>query len=276
MGKSWKRLGILANTQKKSRVLTKLTSEISVATRLGGKDPQNNARLRLAVELAKRESCPKETIERAILRGAGELDHEKKVEELFYEGYGPHGVAFIFHAQTDNRTRTVAEIRSLFKRQGGSLGETGSVQWLFHHCCQITAHLPQALWAEKSQGWDPEEEAIEVGANGVEEAERAERAEKAMEAGEQADKKAMKAEKAMEAGEQAKKKKWLFWGEATDVESLRENLEKRGWILNSMALAFRAKEMLSLPPEQTQKVMEFWELLQNNSDCYALYTNCQL
>ena len=76
------------------------------------------------------------------MRGAGELDHEKRMEEIFYEGYGPYGIAFILHAQTDNRVRTVAEIRSLFKRQGGSLGEAGSVQWLFDRCSYIIASLP--------------------------------------------------------------------------------------------------------------------------------------
>ena len=147
MGKSWKRMGILANTQKKSRILTKLVNEISVATRLGGKDPQNNSRLRLAMDLARRESCPKETIERAILRGAGELDDEKRMEELFYEGYAPNGIALMIHAQTDNRTRTVAEMRSLLKKHGGRLGETGCVQWLFEHCCELLASPPSSLFS---------------------------------------------------------------------------------------------------------------------------------
>ena len=245
MGKSWKRLGMLANAKKKSRTITKMASEISVATRLGGKDPQKNARLRLAIECARRESCPKDTIERAILRGAGELEDEKSLSELFYEGYGLYGVALIIHVQTDNRVRTIAEIRSILKKEGGSLGETGSVQWLFDRCNQVIASLPEEIWNTKSKNWDPEEEAIEVEADGVEPVD-------------------------------LKENKWLFWGDVKNMECLKENLEKKGWVLDSLQLAFRAKEMISFPLEKRQKVVQLIEALQNSTDCYAIYTNCKL
>ena len=241
MGKGWKRLGILSNTQKKSRLLTKLAGEISVATRLGGKDPQSNPRLRLAIDLAKRESCPKETIERAILRGSGELGDEKKLEELFYEGYGPHGIALIVHTQTDNRVRTVAEIRSLFKKYGGRLGETGCVQWLFERCVELLAIFPPSFSSKKN--WDSEEEALEVGAHGVEQS-------------------------------KWQKNKWLFWGDVSDMEMLRENLEKKGWVLDNVKLAYRAKEMILLPSgTQTQKVVELLKALEDHADCASVYSN---
>ncbi len=115
---------------RKGRIFTKVAREIIVAARLGGGDPDKNPRLRRAIQLAKSVNMPKENIERAIKRGIGELPGVT-YEEVVYEGYGPGGVAIMVEAITDNRNRTVSEIRSIFSKHGGSLGETGCVSWLF-------------------------------------------------------------------------------------------------------------------------------------------------
>lgn len=115
---------------KRGKIFTKLIKEITVAARLGGNSTDTNARLRLAVDKAKSQSLPKDKIERAIQKGTGELEGEN-IEEVIYEGYGPGGVALLLNCTTDNKTRTVAEIRNVFTKKGGHLGESGSVAWVF-------------------------------------------------------------------------------------------------------------------------------------------------
>ena len=116
---------------KRGKIYTKLIREITVAARMGGGDPSDNPRLRLAVDKALGANMPKDTIERAIARGAGGLD-ESNVEELTYEGYGPGGVAILVEVMTDNRNRTVAEVRHAFSKHAGNLGTDGSVAYLFN------------------------------------------------------------------------------------------------------------------------------------------------
>jgi len=115
---------------KRGKVFTKLIKEITVATRLGGKDPDANSRLRGAIAAAKAENMPKENIERAIKKGTGELAGSS-YEEVIYEGYGPGGVAVLIEVLTDNKNRAVADVRHLFERSGGNLGEAGCVAWMF-------------------------------------------------------------------------------------------------------------------------------------------------
>ncbi len=115
---------------KRGKVFTKLIKEITVATRLGGKDPDSNSRLRVAIAAAKAENMPKENIERAIKKGTGELEGSN-YEEVTYEGYGPGGVAVLIEVLTDNKNRAVADVRHLFERSGGNLGEAGCVAWMF-------------------------------------------------------------------------------------------------------------------------------------------------
>jgi YebC/PmpR family DNA-binding regulatory protein len=115
---------------KRGKLFTKFIKEITVAARSGGGDPDGNARLRKAILDAKAGNMPNDTIERAIRRGTGE-EEGVHYEEITYEGYGPGGVALLIEAMTDNRNRTVAEIRHLFSKNGGNLGESGSVGWMF-------------------------------------------------------------------------------------------------------------------------------------------------
>jgi YebC/PmpR family DNA-binding regulatory protein len=118
---------------KRGKVFTKLIKEITVASRLGGGDADSNPRLRLALEKARAENMPGDNIKRAIQRGTGELDGVT-YEEIRYEGYGVAGAAVIVDCMTDNRTRTVAEVRHAFSKHGGNLGSDGSVAFLFKHC----------------------------------------------------------------------------------------------------------------------------------------------
>ncbi|HDD35480.1 MAG TPA: YebC/PmpR family DNA-binding transcriptional regulator [Candidatus Desulfofervidus auxilii] len=115
---------------KRGKIFTKLIREIMTAARIGGGDPNKNPRLRAAIEAAKTENMPKENIERAIKKGTGELEGIN-YEEVIYEGYGPGGIAVMISALTDNKNRTVSEIRYLFSKFGGNLGETGCVSWMF-------------------------------------------------------------------------------------------------------------------------------------------------
>jgi YebC/PmpR family DNA-binding regulatory protein len=116
---------------KRGQVFTRLTREIVMAAREGGGELDSNFRLRLAIDKARAENMPKENIERAIKRGTGESKEGEVFEEVSYEGYGPKGVALVIQCVTENRNRTVAEIRHLLTRYGGNLGETGSVAWQF-------------------------------------------------------------------------------------------------------------------------------------------------
>ena len=115
---------------KRGKLFTKFIKEITVSARTGGGDPDANARLRKAILDAKAGNMPNETIDRAIRRGTGE-EEGVNYEEITYEGYGPGGVALLIQSMTDNRNRTVAEIRHLFSKNGGNLGESGSVGWMF-------------------------------------------------------------------------------------------------------------------------------------------------
>jgi YebC/PmpR family DNA-binding regulatory protein len=111
-------------------LFSKLSKEIIIAARGGSPDPEANYRLKMAVEKAREFNMPQDNIKRAIVRGSGQ-GGERDIEELRYEGYGPHGVAVIVDAATDNRNRTAGELRFLFQKNGGTLGETGSVAWMF-------------------------------------------------------------------------------------------------------------------------------------------------
>ncbi len=149
-----------ANDAKRGQMFTKLGREIMVAARQGGGDPEANFRLRLAIQKARESNMPMENIERAIKRATGTSD-SAALEEVIYEGYGPGGAAVMVEAMTDNRNRTVSEIRNVFTRNGGSLGETGCVAWLFE---------PRGVITIAADGQDPDElalMAIDAGAEDV-------------------------------------------------------------------------------------------------------------
>jgi YebC/PmpR family DNA-binding regulatory protein len=148
-----------AQDKKRGKLFTKLIREVTIAARMGGSDINSNPRLRLAVDKAKAQSMPKDNIERAIKRGAGELDGVE-YQEVRYEGYGPGGAAVMVDCLTDNRNRTVAEVRHAFSKYGGNLGADGSVNYLFNHVGQL-------LYPPGSSEDAVMEAAIEAGAEDV-------------------------------------------------------------------------------------------------------------
>ncbi len=119
-----------ANDAKRGKIFTRLIKEITVAARFGGGDPDGNPRLRTAIAAAKAENMPKDNINRAIKKGTGELEGEV-YEEILYEGYGPGGVAVLVNCMTDNKNRTVSDVRHYFAKSNGNLGESGCVAWMF-------------------------------------------------------------------------------------------------------------------------------------------------
>ena len=125
---------------RRGQLFTKLSREIAVAVRQGGSNPEMNFRLRLAVQKARDSNMPLDSIERAIKRGTGSSEGA----EIIYEGYGPGGAAILLEAMTDNRNRTIAEVRNLFSRGGGSLGESGCVTWIFEPKGVVTVEAAEA------------------------------------------------------------------------------------------------------------------------------------
>ncbi|MGI8403482.1 MAG: YebC/PmpR family DNA-binding transcriptional regulator [Thermomicrobiales bacterium] len=149
-----------ATDAKRGQLFTKLAREITVAARTGVADPDANARLRIAVQKARKENMPKDNIDRAIAR-ASASEGGAQYEEIYYEGYGPGGTAIMMLTMTDNRNRTVGELRAVLVRAGGTLGENGSVSWMFDQTGQISVPV---------NGADPEElalVAIDAGATDV-------------------------------------------------------------------------------------------------------------
>jgi len=156
MGAQWKTAGKIATSSAKGKIFSKLAKDLIMAAK-GGADPTMNARLRAAVEAAKKASMPKDTLERAIKKGAGLLD-PVDYKSVTYEGFAPHRVPVIVECLTDNTNRTATAIRVLFRK--GQLGNSGSVSWDFNHVGFVDASAPE--------GVDPESAAIEAGAQDVE------------------------------------------------------------------------------------------------------------
>ena len=146
---------------KKGQIFTRLAREIVIAAREGGGDPDSNIRLAFAIDKARAQNMPKDNIERAIKRGTGELKEGNVFDEITYEGYAQHGVALMIACVTDNRNRTVSEIRHILTRSGGNMAEVGSVAWQFKHISYFSFPI---------KGHDPDqmfELAVEAGADDV-------------------------------------------------------------------------------------------------------------
>lgn len=224
-----------ANAAKKGAKFTKLAREIQVAAKLGGPDPDSNSRLRMAIDAAREESCPKDTIERAIKKGAGLLDGGSQIEEITYEGYGPHQVAFIVECQSDNRNRTSSEIRNIFNKNGGRLGEIGSVAWMFDRVSLIEG--------AKEGVQDPEEDAIEAGANEV---------------------------------EKSSEVTYRFYGAPEDLKAIETALTARGWKVTTAELSYKAKNPTELDDAQKKEVYEFAAILDDNDDTSRIHATIEL
>ncbi len=230
MGKSWKTAGKVEKAQQKGQIFTKLAREIAVSAKAGGPDPAANSRLRLAIEAAKKVSCPNDTIERAIKKGAGLLDDGKVIEEITYEGYGPHGVGVIVECQTDNKHRTAPDMRHAFKSHDGNMGEVGSVAWMFDRV--------GLLEGSKSGNFDPEEEAIEAGANEVSKNDDG---------------------------------SFSFFTNPDDLDAVRDALTGRGWKVSTCELSYKAKNITELTETQQKEVEEFLNYLDDMDDTHRVH-----
>lgn len=228
MGKSWKNAGKTANAAKKGAIFTKLAREIQVSAKAGGPDPSMNARLRMAIDAARKASCPNDTIERAIKKGSGQLEGQV-IEEIVYEGYGPHGVGILVETQTDNRNRTAPDMRSLFKKGGGALGEMNSVAWMFERVSLIEG--------TKEGSFDPEEEAIEAGANEVEKTDEG----------------------------------YSFYGDMENMDAIKQALTARGWKVETAELSFKAKNKATLTPEQMEEVADLLSEIDDHDDTHRVH-----
>ena len=225
-----------ANDVKRGQLFTKLGREISVSAREGGADPDGNPRLRLAIDRAREANMPMDTIQRAIQRGVGGGEGAA-LEEVVYEAYGGGGAALLIEATTDNRNRTVAEIRTTLTRGGGSLGESGSVAWNFES--------RGIILAQPRDGADPEElalKAIDVGADDF----------------------------------SVDGRDVEILTDPPRIEEVRRGLESTGAKVLSAEVAMVPKTQIDLPFDQTTAVMRLVDRLEDLDDVTRVYTNVRI
>jgi len=221
-----------AADQKRGKIFTKLIKEITVAARQGGGDIDGNPRLRLAVDNAKSANMPLDNIDRAIKKATGELEGASYLE-LIYEGYGPGGVAVLVESVTDNKNRTVAEIRHAFSKHGGSLGESGSVAWMFDRKGVITMETQGKTEDELM------ELVLDAGAEDI-----------------QMDEEYFEITSAVE-----------------DFENVRIAINKAGLNIENASLQWIAKNNVEVDAETSEKIMKMIEMIEDNDDVQNVYTN---
>ncbi|MCG5493344.1 YebC/PmpR family DNA-binding transcriptional regulator [Ectothiorhodospira variabilis] len=221
-----------AQDAKRGKLFTKLIKEITVASRMGGSDPNSNPRLRLAVDKALDANMTKDTVERAIKRGAGELEGVT-YEEIRYEGYGPGGAAVMVDCMTDNRNRTVAEVRHAFSKCGGNLGTDGSVAYLFDKKGVLS--YPEGLNEERIM-----EAALEAGAEDV----------------------VVNDDGSME-----------VLTSPDEYESVREAMTEAGFKPERGEVTMRAATASSLDADSAQQVLKLLDMLDDLDDVQNIYTN---
>jgi YebC/PmpR family DNA-binding regulatory protein len=217
----------------RGKVTTKISREITVAVRLGGADPAGNMKLKLALQKAKENNIPKDNVQRAIQKGLGSLDGNN-YEEIVYEGYGPGGVAIIVEGLTDNRNRTAADIRHLFSKHGGNLGETGCVSWMFK---------TKGLFVVANNGNIDEEELMLL----------------VLDAG---------AEDFKTDDEQ-----FEIITAQEDFDKVQEALEKNGIATEVAQITMLPDTSVSLVGDDAVKMMKLMEVLEEHDDVQDVYTN---
>lgn len=220
---------------KRGKLFEKLAKEITVAARIGGGDIQANSRLRKSVADARAASMPNDKIENAIKRGTGEIEGVS-YDEITYEGYGPGGVAVYLECQTDNKNRTVAEIRHMFGKYGGNLGESGCVSWIFNKKGYIIVDKEA-----KSQD-EIEELAIEVGAEDIQ-----------------------------DDGEV-----WEIFTAVDDFDQVREAIEAAGVTPQSAQVEWIPSNYVSLTGGDAQKMIKLMDALDDHDDVQKLATNADI
>ena len=236
MGAQWKQAGRVSNANKKGQLIGKLIKEITVAAKVGVPNPEANARLRAAVEAAKKQSVPKDTIERALKKGAGLLADATTYELVTYEGFTPHNIPVIVECLTDNKNRTAADIRVLFRK--GQLGSSGSVNYMFSRNGVVEAtHSDSTI--------DLETVAIEAGAQNVESLETHE----------------------IPNGHCGGR----FICETTDLDTVSKYLSKHGWTVTVSEMSYFAKSFNEISEEQKKEVADFLNMIDDNDDVHRVY-----
>ncbi len=237
MGAQWKHAGKMENSGKRGALISKLVKEIMVAAK-GGADPDGNARLRAAVEAAKKASVPRDTIERAVKKGAGLLDGQIIYESVTYEGFAPHKVPVIVECLTDNKNRTAADVRVLFRK--GQLGSIGSVTWMFDRLGVVEAtHADRSL--------DIESVAIEAGAQNVE---------------------PLEASEIGTPGHVGAR----FFCDPTDLDSVSKFLTQNAWTLTLSEMSYIAKNEAAISDDQKKEVADFLNSVDEHDDVHRVYT----
>lgn len=222
----------------RSNIFTKLARLVTVAAREGGNDPVMNFSLRLAIDRAKAANMPKDNIERAIKKGTGELNDGVQIEEVLYEGFGPGGAAFLVEALTDNKNRTVSDIKNIFLKHGGSMGSAGSVKWQFVRFGIVRINKEQ-LTINKVNKDDFDLALMDAGVEDIQESEM---------------------------GVEIKCPIEKF-------QSVLEVIKKYNLEPESSGLEWVAKEPLKLGEEASVKVAELCEALDEMDDVREVYTN---
>jgi YebC/PmpR family DNA-binding regulatory protein len=239
MGRQWLHAKRAVASLKKSQATGKLVKEIMVAARMGGPDPDLNARLFAACEKARKESTTREAIERAIKKGAGIGDEKVIMESIAFEGYAPHKVPVIVEVITDNNNRTSADVKMLFRK--GALGVSGSMKFLFEHVGLVEGHRAP------SDG-DLEEVAIEAGANEVEPLSH-----------EQND------------DVPADRQGARFIADRTATGAVSKWLTQNGWSVITSELGYLAKDYPNLTEEQANEVGDFLQALDDHDDVHRVW-----
>lgn len=222
--------------QKRGSLFTKLVKEITIAAKMGGGDPSGNPRLRLAIDTARDNSMPMDNIQRAIKKGTGELEGVTW-DEITYEGYGPAGIALIIETATDNRNRTVADIRHIMSRNNGSLGESGSVAWMFHR--KGTLDVPKS-----SAGEDQLMELL-------------------LEAG-------------LEDLGSDDENYFTVITDVKDLESVKKALDDAAVVYENAKIDLIPENYIELEAEDARKVIKLIDAFENNDDVQAVYTNMEI
>ncbi len=223
-----------ATDAKRGQAFTRLIKEIQIAARSGG-DPDANSRLRTAITAAKAVSMPADNIKRAIMRGTGELEGGQ-IEEILFEGYGPGGAAVLVSAATDNRNRTVSEIRHAFSKNGGNLGELGSVAWMFERKSQIVVDGENAT---EDQLMDI---ALDAGADDIRDQGGA----------------------------------WEILSPPEAHEAVSQALTKSGITPESSEIAMVAKNTVKLEGKNAQAMLKLHEVLEEHDDVQNVYSNYEV
>ncbi len=217
---------------KRGKIFTKLIKEITIAARMGGGDPSSNPRLRTAIQNAKAANMPMKNIENAIRKGTGELPGVQ-YEEVIYEGYGPGGVAMYILCTTDNRNRTVSEVRHLLNKYGGNLGETGSVAWMFDK---------KGIIRVNRANYDEEElmmAAIEAGAEDF----------------------------------KAEDEFYEIFTDYKDLDTVRNALEEQGIKIENAEITYIPQTTVHLEGKEAEQMLKLMDALEDNDDVQNVYAN---